>query len=185
MRQPLDEKAGDFKTGSLYIFDRETSPGYLKIGWTANTVTNRLNRVVEDCGYTPHEIYRIEHVPFARRVETLTHHELRREWREELQCGRCPKRHMEWFEVSAARAKRVLRDWAEFFRNFDLYDADGLLLPRWKKITRAMDQRRLAITIDTLKDAHYGVIRLRGTGLVRPQQIWLHCKQLTLHRRGR
>ena len=98
----------DFETGSLYIFDRASSPGHVKIGWTAKSVQGRLESWSK-CGYTPNLLFSKENVPFAQRVETLAHYELIKEWRRERMCKArwCQKSHSEWFETSPERAAQV------------------------------------------------------------------------------
>ncbi|KAJ5471834.1 hypothetical protein N7539_008777 [Penicillium diatomitis] len=80
MLTPLKKR--DFETGSLYIFDRESSPGHVKIGWTAKTVSDRLVDW-SNCGYEPNLLFSLNDIPHAHRVETLTHYELIKEWRRE------------------------------------------------------------------------------------------------------
>jgi T5orf172 domain len=175
MRGRLVQKTNtdnDFKTGSLYIFDRESSPGYVKIGWTSRSVTNRLKSIEEQCGYVPHLVYRVDGVPFARRVETLTHYELIQEWREELKCKKCSGIHEEWFEVDIERARQVLLEWASFFVQFEPYDSLGRLKSRWTEVTRAMDGRGITVTVRNLMDAHYEIVPCGTIRLVRQPQIW-------------
>lgn len=119
----------DFETGSLYIFDRKSSPGHVKIGWTARTVTGRL-KDLSKCGYTPNLLFQMDSVPHAQRVETLTHHELIKEWRRERRCNKglgCQIAHREWFEICKERAKQVLGDWAKFMTVAEPYDSNGYL----------------------------------------------------------
>ena len=176
-----DNIEDDFKTGSLYIFDRESSPGHVKIGWTSGCVRKRLLRLEKDCGYAPNPLYRVDDVPFARRVETLTHYELIEEWREELKCKKCSQKHQEWFEVSIERAKRVLREWASFFVEFEPYDSkDGLLKRRWMEVTRAMDGKGIPVTARSLLEGHHGTGPCGDIGAVRGPPIRPHYKQLIL-----
>lgn len=78
-RKMLDRLGSrDFETGSLYIFGRAASPGYVKIGWTANSVQCRLDHW-SNCGYKPNLLFSVNCVPHAQRVETFTHHELIKE----------------------------------------------------------------------------------------------------------
>jgi len=129
----------DFESGSVYIFDRTSSPGYVKIGWTARSISSRLVSW-SDCGYTPNLLFSVHHIPHAQRVETLTHFELIKEWRKERRCKAewCGKSHQEWFEVSKERAEQVLGDWAEFMKVAEPYDSEGFLNDRWKDFVLAM-----------------------------------------------
>jgi hypothetical protein len=123
---PLENR--DFETGSLYIFDRASSPGHVKIGWTASSVPARL-KDWSNCGYKPNLLFSVHCVPHAQRVETLTHHELIKEWRRERMCKAlwCQKSHQEWFEIGKERAAQVLGDWADFMGKAEPYDSEGSL----------------------------------------------------------
>jgi hypothetical protein len=90
--EPLEDR--DFETGSLYIFDRASSPGHVKIGWTARSVQCRL-KDWSKCGYIPNLLFSVDAIPHAQRVETLTHYELIKEWRRERRCKAewCQKSH--------------------------------------------------------------------------------------------
>lgn len=127
----------DFETGSLYIFDRNSSPGYVKIGWTARSVSRRLEDWSK-CGYTPNLLFSVDDVPHAQRVETLTHYELIKEWRRERMCKGCETSHEEWFAVSKERAKQVLGGWVEFMKVAEPYDSEGFLKTRSKDFVLAM-----------------------------------------------
>ncbi|KAK8115961.1 hypothetical protein PG984_012463 [Apiospora sp. TS-2023a] len=122
----------DVEPGSLYIFSRPSSPGYVKIGWTAVSVDGRLNAWAK-CGYTPNELFRVGGVPHAQRVETLTHYELINEWRKQRPCVQCGGvEHQEWFETSRKRAEQVVGDWARFMKEAKPYVLDGFLKPEWQ-----------------------------------------------------
>ena len=145
----------DFETGSLYIFSRGSSPGYVKIGWTAGTIQTRLD-IWAKCGYIPNLLFSVVAVRNARRVETLTHFELIKEWRRERRCKapHCLKSHQEWFEVSIERATAVLGNWAEFMNKANPYGADGKLRPRWKAVVKIMEFREGFATSQKLLE-HY------------------------------
>jgi hypothetical protein len=145
----------DFKTGSVYIYSRKSSPGYVKIGWTSKSVNVRLAEWSE-CGYTPIELFRVTEVPYAQRVETLTHYELIKEWRREQPCKGCwmkkqkQVRHQEWFEVSQERAIQVLGTWAEIFKKANPYELSGSLESKWRKVVNAMEVDGEAVTSERL-----------------------------------
>ena len=145
----LNHAERDFECGSLYIFERESSPGHVKIGWTAARVQDRLDSWSE-CGYVPELLFQVDRVPYAHRVETLTHYELIKEWRRERVCDGCGASHREWFEVGKERAAQVLLDWANFFKKFQPYDSDGLLKSQWSRVVNAMDEKKLDITAKSL-----------------------------------
>jgi T5orf172 domain len=145
----LDPIKRDFECGSLYIFERESSPGHVKIGWTAARVQDRLDSWSE-CGYDPELLFQVDGVPYAHRVETLTHYELIKEWRRERVCDGCGASHREWFEVRKERAAQVLLDWANFFKKFQPYDSNGILKSQWSRVVNAMDEKKLEITAKSL-----------------------------------
>jgi hypothetical protein len=159
--EDLDERhpRRDFRTGSVYIYSRKSSPGYVKIGWTSVSVDGRLEKWSE-CGYTPIELFRVTGVPYAQRVETLTHYELIKEWRREQPCKGCwikkheQVRHQEWFEVSQERAIQVVSTWAELFKKSNPYERNGSLKTEWKNIVDAMKVSGGAITSKRLLE-HY------------------------------
>ncbi|KAK8085100.1 hypothetical protein PG997_006371 [Apiospora hydei] len=128
----------DVETGSLYIFSRSSSPGYVKIGWTARGVQGRLDDWAE-CGYKPNLLFQVDDVPHAQRVETLTHCELIKEWRKERPCKgpKCGgKEHQEWFEISRERAILVLGLWAGFMSKVVPYDWSGSLKLEWRQYVK-------------------------------------------------
>jgi hypothetical protein len=129
----------DFECGSLYIFDRMSSPGHVKIGWTARTVKDRLNDWSR-CGYVPNLLFSEQNIPSAQRAETLAHYELIHEWRRERMCKAdwCRKSHYEWFEVSVERAIKVVGDWASLFKVAPLYDVRGSWEPHWRSVVKEL-----------------------------------------------
>jgi len=145
----------NFKTGSVYIYSRRSLPGYVKIGWTSKSVNVRLAEWSE-CGYTPIELFRVTEVPYAQRVETLTHYELIKEWRREQPCKGCwikkqkQVRHQEWFEVSRERAIQVLSTWTEIFKKASPYELSGSLESKWRKVVNAMKVDGEAVTSERL-----------------------------------
>lgn len=147
----------DFETGSLYIFDRASSAGHVKIGWTAKSVGERLENWSK-CGYHPNLLFSVKNVPFAQRVETLAHYELVKEWRRERMCKAkwCQKSHSEWFEISPERAAQVLGDWVTFIKLARPYDPrySWSLNPYWRKIVKQMDEKEEPITGRSLLVQH-------------------------------
>lgn len=141
------------------MYSRISSPGYVKIGWTARSVDKRLAQWSE-CGYTPIELFRATGVPYAQRVETLTHYELIKEWRREQPCKGCLKnkgkrvRHQEWFEVSQNRAIQILSTWVELFKKANPYELSGSLKSDWREVVDGLKKNGEAITSKRLM-AHY------------------------------
>ncbi|KAJ5523595.1 hypothetical protein N7513_013139 [Penicillium frequentans] len=149
MLDPLVDR--DFETGRLYIFDRVSSPGHVKIGWTANSVSNRL-RSWSSCGYTPNLLFNTSPIHNAMRAETLTHYEFIKEWRRERMCKApgCGKSHQEWFEISGERAKQVVSKWATFMEIARPYDEGGLLKSQWREVIEKIHHRLEVVTAEKL-----------------------------------
>ncbi|KAI8623512.1 T5orf172 domain-containing protein [Xylariaceae sp. FL1651] len=145
----------DFETGSLYIFNRDSSPGYVKIGWTANSVEDRLKNWSK-CEYTPNLLFSVHGIPHAQRAETLTHYELIKEWRRERKCKaeHCRKSHQEWFEVREERAKEVLGGWAKFMKIVKPYDSEGQLKAQWKDFVTRTAKNGETVTAKKLLEHH-------------------------------
>jgi hypothetical protein len=144
----------DFTPGWVYIFERESSPGHVKIGWTAGSVDSRLQDWKKKCGYAPIPVAQFGGVPFARRVETLTHYELIQHWRFE-RCEKCNTLHREWFEVDKKKATTVLGGWAALFANYEPYSTKGALREGWMKAVKDLETKKMQITVQNLKDAYH------------------------------
>lgn len=157
-----DHFARDFKTGSLYIFTRTSSPGYVKIGWTSREVGSRL-KIWSRCGYEPNLVFSVHDVPYAQRAETLTHYELATEWRAERSCKGCGKSHREWFEVSQERAAQVVADWAEFMKSATIYDANGKVENNWRGTIEKMSKMDEPITANSLLGKYKASILAKTT----------------------
>ncbi|VUC31961.1 unnamed protein product [Clonostachys rosea] len=143
----------DFKKGSLYIFTRVSSPGYVKIGWTSRKVESRLESWSR-CGYEPNLVCSVQDIPYAQRAETLIHYELVAEWRAERRCRGCGKSHREWFEINKERATRVVTDWAFFMISATIYDASGEIKTNWRDAIKKMGKMNEPITATKLL-THY------------------------------
>ena len=154
----------DLETGSIYIFDRASSPGHVKIGWTSVSVAGRLQKWSE-CGYTPNLILSVDRIPHAQRVETLVHHELIKQWRRERSCKGigCGKQHQEWFETSKERAMHVLRSWADFMREAQPYDLLGELKDPIRAIIQSMDTRGELLTGQKVLERFHASLSTRLT----------------------
>jgi hypothetical protein len=165
----------DFRTGSVYIYSRKSSPGYVKIGWTSRSVDDRL-ATWSKCGYTPMELFRVTGVPYAQRVETLTHYELIKEWRREQPCKGCwikkheQVRHQEWFEVSQGKAIHVVSTWAELFKKSNPYEQSGSLRTEWRNIVDAMKVDGEVIASKRLLE-HYHATLAKETTLTKKAAI--------------
>ncbi|KAK8002326.1 hypothetical protein PG989_002045 [Apiospora arundinis] len=160
----------DFETGSLYMFDRSSSPGHVKIGWTARSVELRLSHWAK-CGYEPNLLFRVDNVPFAQRAETLTHYELIKEWRTERRCKGpyCgSKSHQEWFEVSKEEAQQVISRWARVLKEVPLYDCEGVLKAQWKQYLKQVAIDGKVVTAQNLWEHHESAAVGSSTRLTAP-----------------
>ncbi|KAJ5367270.1 hypothetical protein N7541_001211 [Penicillium brevicompactum] len=140
----------DLIPGSVYIFERSSSQGFVKIGWTAGLVSDCLERWSE-CGHQPDLLFSSE-TTYAQRVETLIHYELIKEWRMERKCmnPECSTRHQEWFEVDKKKAEQLLRDWIYFINEAQPYDLDGELKTDWVRVIDHIKSQTGGITASEL-----------------------------------
>ncbi|KAH7041465.1 T5orf172 domain-containing protein [Microdochium trichocladiopsis] len=154
MKDPLIGR--DFKSGCLYIFSRDLSPGYVKIGWTGRAVQKRLDEWEEDCGYKPRPEHNTDTVRYVQRAESLVHYELINEWRAERQCesAKCRKTHKEWFEVTVDRATEVVTGWAMVMECIQLYAEDGTILDSAKTMIDGMATDGVPVTAKALLERH-------------------------------
>ncbi|OAL42598.1 hypothetical protein IQ07DRAFT_593676 [Pyrenochaeta sp. DS3sAY3a] len=147
MCEPLVDR--DFENGWVYIFHRTSSPGHVKIGWTARSVDARLESWSE-CGYAPIELYRSAMSPWAQRLETLAHYELIKEWRRERLYKIHLSYHQEWFEVSHEKAMQFLSDWVKFFMVAHPYDTQGLIKSKWRAVVKVIEEEGGNVTASRL-----------------------------------
>jgi hypothetical protein len=125
--------------GYVYAYEVEGNNGYVKIGYTTRSVTDRHNEWSFDCNRQTKSLYppltaaaNISSsaaattpaarpvatetailVPHARRIEALCHAELDHR-RIRIYCGACLKQHIEWFNVSAAEVTAVIQKWSRW-----------------------------------------------------------------------
>ncbi|KAF2010178.1 DUF1766-domain-containing protein [Aaosphaeria arxii CBS 175.79] len=118
----------DLKAGYVYAYEVPGNEGYVKIGFTNRSLTERHDEWSFDCNRLTKPIYPSTaqiaaavsddkmsalEVPHARRVEALCHAELsRRSIR--IYCSACLKQHKEWFEVSAEEVTAVIQKWSRW-----------------------------------------------------------------------
>lgn len=114
-RKPLTLQ--DQKIGFIYIFWHEGQFGYVKIGRTKDP-ERRLQQWNKQCQreHKYHPFCDGLEVPYVARVERLMQLELK-EKRRFTVCDTCtsksgkPKKHTEWFELSAGEATAVFQKW--------------------------------------------------------------------------
>jgi hypothetical protein len=124
--KPLD--VHDLRDGYVYAYEVEGNKGYVKIGYTTRSVTERHDEWSFDCNRQTKPLYPSPAqtaattstaeeaavlVPHARRVEALCHAELHHR-RIRIYCTACLKQHIEWFEVSAMEATAVIQKWSRW-----------------------------------------------------------------------
>jgi len=135
LRRPL--LASDDGKGYVYIYRDPTQPGFVKIGMTTKTPTERRRGIERTCKRQLDVVYlddkdSEEQRPFDnyRRVENLVHDELNHRLRL-FKCPNCGAEHKEWFEVDEEVAKLTVRRWIRFMR-MRPYDEQGALGMMWK-----------------------------------------------------
>ncbi|KAF1925656.1 DUF1766-domain-containing protein [Didymella exigua CBS 183.55] len=115
VNEPLTEK--DKKDGFVYMFWDQQTFGMVKIGRTGD-LEKRLKQWDAQCKI-PHRYHRSSQdgkhltIHHCQRIERLMHIELR-EYRKKRACGGCGKTHIEWFDISAEKAKKVYQKWQDW-----------------------------------------------------------------------
>ena len=131
IRKDLSPTEIKSKDGYIYIYWFPSNCGFIKIGKTTRTVEKRLLEWTNQCGHEPIILYPIleedqRRVPHVHRVEAIVQAELRRSRRLELRCGKCFKKHREWFEKSETAAIAAVRKWSAWMRK-EPYEPTGQL----------------------------------------------------------
>jgi hypothetical protein len=139
LRSPLPKaQAQSNERGLVYILRDPLRPGFVKIGMTKNTITNRREGLEASCGRSLEVVYlddedgeaQLPHENY-KRVESIVHKELTHYRRHPLCLGpRCRRKHREWFEISEEVAKQTVRRWVIHMKR-NPYDELGNLKPFW------------------------------------------------------
>ncbi|KAG4412001.1 hypothetical protein IFR04_014862 [Cadophora malorum] len=114
MKEPL--KKPELGNGYVYVYGVEGNEGFVKIGFTSDTIKGRLDGWKAQCDREPKLLYPLgsaEKIPHANRVEGLCLAELNYRHMTVI-CESCPKRHIEWVQVSAAEAIAVIQKWTKW-----------------------------------------------------------------------
>ena len=151
LEEPLTKTA--WKTGTVYMFTRPSSPGYVKIGYTTVSVSSRMRQWEKSCHYTPLVQHAIHNVPHVFRVEQLIHTELSEYWRREKRCKHnsdCPRQHQEWFEIAIEQAKQVMSKWTQWVKSAKPYNESGLLRNEWSNVCRRTREEGKMLTAQLL-----------------------------------
>lgn len=115
VQKPLTNQ--DLKSGFIYMFWDQKHFGMIKIGRT-NDLARRLKEWNRDCKVT-HHYHRTPqdgepvNIPHVQRIEKLMHLELGNYHKKRI-CAGCGRTHIEWFDISAEKAKQVYQKWQDW-----------------------------------------------------------------------
>jgi hypothetical protein len=131
MKEPL--KKEELDPGYVYVYEVEGNKGFVKIGFTTQTIERRSEQWKFQCDRVPKVLYPLgpaEKIPHANRVEGLCLAELK--YRNVIViCEACPKQHIEWVQVSAAEAIAVIQKWTKWINTTPFHDSERPLT-RWQ-----------------------------------------------------
>jgi T5orf172 domain len=140
-------------SGSLYMYTRSSSPGFVKIGLTTTSVPERLSVWQRNCKYVPILQHEIHNVPNVYRVESLIHFQLAKHWRREKWCKKCRSSHQEWFEIDIDTARKVMDGWVEWISTAMPFDANGCLKDTWRTLLNSLEAEKSSVTAQILLDS--------------------------------
>lgn len=140
IRKPSLQASSD-GSGSVYIFRDEEKTHLLKIGCTADSISQRKKDIGSKCNVHLQDVFRIPS-SYHKRVEKLVHIELTN-FRSHTDCA-CGMRHREWFKISEQMARQAVERWAAFVVQ-DPWDEEDKLKPFW--------MRRINHTVTALNDS--------------------------------
>jgi hypothetical protein len=132
MKEPL--KKDELDTGYVYVYEVEGNKGFVKIGFTPQTIEGRSEQWKKfQCDRVPKVLYPLgpaEKIPHANRVEGLFLAELK--YRNVIViCEDCPKEHMEWVQVPVTEAITVIQKWIKWINTTPFEDLKRPLT-RWQ-----------------------------------------------------
>lgn len=148
------------ETGSIYLYTRASSPGYVKIGYSVD-VHDRLKRW-RTCGYEPVLLAAFHNIPHMKKTESLVHHQLAEFWRTEQRCKFCRSEHREWFEIDKKDAVRVAGQWAEWMKKAQPYNIQGFLKGVWVDELERLNVSGIPVTAEALLSAHSRLLELQS-----------------------
>jgi T5orf172 domain len=131
MMEPLKKPELDY--GYIYVYEVEGNEGFVKIGFTTQTIKDRSAQWKSECDRVPKVLYPLgpaEKIPHANRVEGLCLAELKYRNMTVI-CEACPKRHIEWVQVPAAEAIAVIQKWTKWIDTAPFKDSKRQLT-QWK-----------------------------------------------------
>jgi hypothetical protein len=105
--------------GCVYAYQVDGNKDFVKIGYTAQAIEERLEKWDFACNRASARVYPANEesmqIPFAKRVEALCHAEL--QYRSEyIDCSACDVQHQEWFRVSVDEASMVIKKWTAWVK---------------------------------------------------------------------
>lgn len=129
----IKTNAAGTPSGRIYIGQRPSFPGFLKIGYTSSEYASR--RVLDQKGKCFKDglnlLKETAEVPWPHRLEQIIFKELAL-YRRHQDCGICGKEHTEWFEVKLSKAESVIKRWANWCLR-QPYSANKVLSADWTK----------------------------------------------------
>lgn len=107
----------DKKDGFIYMFWDQQNFGMIKVGRTID-LEQRLKQWNAQCKIMHHYHQSSQEgeplkIPHCQRIERLMHIELRN-YRKKRTCDGCGRTHLEWFDISAEKAKKVYQKWQDW-----------------------------------------------------------------------
>lgn len=108
----------ELKPGRIYVYWIEGNFGCRKIGLTYREVDVRFQEWVKQCGHKVNRVYPLETdnvglIQHASRLEKIIHAEFISH-RYTEQCGKCGKKHKEWFQASDEHIRAVIKKWSDW-----------------------------------------------------------------------
>jgi hypothetical protein len=118
-------KQSETREGFVYAYEVDGNKGFVKIGYTADSVKVRMDGWMDQCARVPKVLYPpelAEKIPHANRVEGLCLAELKHR-NKIVYCEACPKRHVEWVEVPIEEAIAVIKKWTTWIKTLPYEDS--------------------------------------------------------------
>lgn len=147
----------EHQEGYIYMFTRESDPGYVKIGWSTD-VARRMREWERHCHYKPILVYQSPLISHAFRAEQLIFTQLAK-WRcDDMRCINddiCQSRHKEWFKLRQRDALRVIEMWVDWVRSSP-YHEYGRLKDSWKRYLDRWLEVHHSNLIESDVDLHFG-----------------------------
>ena len=131
LKEPL--KVPELNYGHVYVYEVEGNKGFVKIGYTTKSIEDRLADWKTQCDRVPKLLYPLKptaKIPHANRVEGLCLAELKYANRTVI-CEACPRRHVEWNQIPAAKAIATIEKWTKWIHTSPFEDTNKPIT-RWE-----------------------------------------------------